>query len=66
MDRFDERILQELKRNGRLTNVELSERIGLSPSATLRRVQELERNETIQGYRAVLNPKNAEWNLWRM
>ncbi|MDD9194493.1 Lrp/AsnC family transcriptional regulator [Aliivibrio sp. S3MY1] len=59
MDRFDERILQELKRNGRLTNVELSDRIGLSPSATLRRVQELERNETIKGYRAVLNPNKC-------
>ncbi|AZL87063.1 Lrp/AsnC family transcriptional regulator [Aliivibrio salmonicida] len=59
MDRFDERILQELKLNGRLTNVELSERIGLSPSATLRRVQELERSNTIQGYRAVLNPNKC-------
>ena len=59
MDRFDERILQELRLSGRLTNVELSERIGLSPSATLRRVQELERNQTIQGYRAVLNPSKC-------
>ncbi|MGF1907145.1 Lrp/AsnC family transcriptional regulator [Aliivibrio salmonicida] len=59
MDRFDERILQELKLNGRLSNVELSERIGLSPSATLRRVQELERSNTIQGYRAVLNPNKC-------
>lgn len=55
MDRFDERILQELQADGRLSNVELSERIGLSPSATLRRVQELERQEVISGYRAVLN-----------
>lgn len=55
MDRFDERILRELKLNGKQSNVELAERIGLSPSATLRRVQELERNNTIQGYRAVLN-----------
>lgn len=59
MDRFDERILQELKLNGRLSNVELAERIGLSPSATLRRVQELERSKTIQGYRAVLNPNKC-------
>lgn len=55
MDRFDERILQELQMDGRLSNVELSERIGLSPSATLRRVQELERQQVITGYRAVLN-----------
>ena len=44
MDRFDERILLELKADGRVSNIELSERIGLSPSATLRRVQELEKN----------------------
>lgn len=56
MDRFDERILRELKSNGRLSNVELAERIGLSPSATLRRVQELERTGIIKGYRAVLDP----------
>ena len=56
MDRFDERILQELKKNGRLSNVELAEYIGLSPSATLRRVQELEKNNPIMGYRALLNP----------
>ena len=56
MDRFDARILQELKLNGRLTNVMLAERVGLSASATLRRVQELERNGTIASYRAVINP----------
>ncbi|MEZ8826404.1 Lrp/AsnC family transcriptional regulator [Vibrio amylolyticus] len=55
MDRFDERILQELKADGRISNVVLSERVGLSPSATLRRVQELERTEVIKGYRAILN-----------
>ncbi|CAM4025488.1 Leucine-responsive regulatory protein [Vibrio aerogenes CECT 7868] len=55
MDRLDERILRELTRNGRISNVELSECVGLSPSATLRRVQELERNGTIKGYRAVLD-----------
>ncbi|MCW8336079.1 Lrp/AsnC family transcriptional regulator [Vibrio paucivorans] len=55
MDKFDERILQQLKGDGRISNVELSERVGLSPSATLRRVQELERTEVITGYRAVLS-----------
>ena len=55
MDRFDERILQELKWDGRISNIELSERIGLSASATLRRVQDLERKGIIQGYRAVLD-----------
>ncbi|POF55828.1 AsnC family transcriptional regulator, partial [Vibrio vulnificus] len=55
MDRFDEKILHALKRDGRISNVELSERVGLSPSATLRRVQELERKGVIKGYRAVLD-----------
>ncbi len=55
MDRFDERILQALKLDGRISNVELSERVGLSPSATLRRVQDLERKGVIKGYRAVLD-----------
>lgn len=56
MDRVNERILQELSRDGRLPNIELADRVGLSPSACLRRVQELERSGVIQGYRAVINP----------
>ncbi|MEL7292156.1 MAG: Lrp/AsnC family transcriptional regulator [Pseudomonadota bacterium] len=55
MDRFDERILHELKSDGKMSNVELAERIGLSPSATLRRVQELEKSGVIKGYRVVLD-----------
>ncbi len=55
MDRFDEGILHELKIDGRISNVDLAERIGLSPSATLRRVQELEKKGVIKGYRAMLN-----------
>lgn len=60
MDRFDEMILQQLQLDGRISNVELSERIGLSPSATLRRVQELERSGVIQGYRAILDKKKLD------
>ena len=56
-DAINAKILRELTRDGRLPNTELAERVGLSPSACLRRVQELERNGTIQGYRAVLNPE---------
>ncbi|KJY82717.1 AsnC family transcriptional regulator [Vibrio galatheae] len=55
MDRFDERILHELKIDGRISNVDLAERIGLSASATLRRVQDLEKRKVIKGYRAVLD-----------
>ena len=56
MDPYNEKILRELGRNGRISNLDLAERIGLSPSACLRRVQELERSGVISGYRAVLNP----------
>jgi DNA-binding Lrp family transcriptional regulator len=54
-DAIDRRILRELTRNGRLPNVELADRVGLSPSACLRRVQELERKGVIAGYRAVID-----------
>lgn len=56
MDEINRTILRELRRNGRLTNLELAERAGLSPSACLRRVQDLERAGVIRGYRAVLDP----------
>ena len=59
MDRIDEKILQTLSANGRISNLELADRVGLSPSACLRRVQGLERNGTITGYRAVLNPETT-------
>lgn len=55
-DRYNERILRTLSVEGRISNAELAERVGLSPSACLRRVQELERNGVIKGYRAVLDP----------
>lgn len=55
IDDFDERILQELKNDGRISNAELSTRIKLSPSACLRRVQELEKAGVIKGYKVVLD-----------
>ena len=56
-DRISEKILRELAEDGRVSNIELADRVGLSPSACLRRVQELERTGVILGYRAVLDPK---------
>ncbi len=56
-DQINQHILQELSRDGRISNLELAERVGLSPSACLRRVQELERAGVITGYRAVLDPQ---------
>lgn len=55
MDQISDRILHELSRNGRISNIELAEKVGLSPSACLRRVQELERRGVITGYRAKID-----------
>jgi len=55
IDEIDERILSVLEREGRLSNVDLAGRVGLSASACLRRVQELERRGVIRGYRAVID-----------
>ncbi len=56
IDTITGKILRELTRDGRLTNLELAGRVGLSPSACLRRVQDLERRGVITGYRAVVDP----------
>lgn len=55
IDSLNRKILQNLEKNGRISNTELADRVGLSPSACLRRVQELEKSGLITGYRAVLN-----------
>jgi DNA-binding Lrp family transcriptional regulator len=57
MDTVDRAILSHLQDDGRLSNVELSERVRLSPSATLRRVRQLETSGAISGYHAVIDPK---------
>jgi DNA-binding Lrp family transcriptional regulator len=56
IDEKDRQILRELSRDGRVSNLDLAERVALSPSATLRRVQALEAGGVISGYRAVLDP----------
>jgi len=50
LDRTDLRILRELQNNARLSNVELAERVGLSPSPCTRRVKLLEQNGVIRRY----------------
>jgi Lrp/AsnC family transcriptional regulator, leucine-responsive regulatory protein len=57
IDQINGKILHELALNGRITNSDLADKVGLSPSACLRRVQELERQNIITGYRAVINPQ---------
>ena len=56
LDKIDLKILQVLQENGRLSNVELSERVALSPSPCLRRLKQLEDNGIIRRYAALLSP----------
>ena len=55
LDPISDHILRVLSRDGRISNLELAAQVGLSPSACLRRVQELERRGIIAGYRAVIS-----------
>jgi len=55
IDRTDRRILENLQIDGKLSNVELSNRVGLSESACLRRVKNLEKSGVIDRYVAILN-----------
>ena len=57
LDAIDVRILQTLQENARLTNLELADRVGLSPSPCLRRVRRLEEGGWIEGYSARVNQK---------
>jgi len=57
LDAIDRKILAALQDNGRLSNVELAERVGLSPSPCLRRVRQLEDASIINRYVALLDQK---------
>ncbi len=63
LDAIDRRILAALQADGRLSNVELAERVGLSPSPCLRRVNRLEREGYVEGYRAMLGRKQIGLGL---
>ncbi|SFR35834.1 transcriptional regulator, AsnC family [Yoonia tamlensis] len=56
IDEIDRKILRVISQDGRISNLHLADQVGLSPSACLRRVQELERSKVIRGYRARLDP----------
>jgi len=56
LDAFDVGILRELQANGRMSNQDLSEKIGLSPSPCLRRLRQLESSGVIRGYAALVDP----------
>lgn len=57
MDRIDRAIIDELRRDAHLTNTELADRVGLTPSPCLRRVRRLEEEQVILGYHARVAPE---------
>lgn len=63
LDQTDWRILFELQRDGRITNVELANRAGISPPPCLRRVRALEEHGFITGYRGILDPAALGFEL---
>lgn len=62
-DEFDRRILSQLQADARLPNIELAERIGLSPSPCLRRVRRLEEAGIIRGYTTLVDPAAFGWTM---
>jgi DNA-binding Lrp family transcriptional regulator len=56
LDRIDLRILAELLSDARASQIELAEKVGLSPTACARRIRQLEETGIIRGYRADLEP----------
>jgi DNA-binding Lrp family transcriptional regulator len=63
LDAIDRKILRELQKNGRITNVELSKRVGISAPPCLRRVRALEQAGIIRGYRALLDEKKLGFEV---
>lgn len=63
LDDIDSKILNVLQRDGRISNQDLADQVGLSPSPCLRRVKLLESNGIIQKYVALLDPVVAECGL---
>ncbi len=63
LDEIDRRILAELQQDGRMTNVELAKRAGISPPPSLRRVRRLEEEGYIQGYNARIDGQRLGWQI---
>ena len=63
IDRYDRQILEHLQKDGRISNQDLADRIGLSPSPCLRRVRALEEAGIVKGYRALLDAKALGYSL---
>jgi Lrp/AsnC family transcriptional regulator, leucine-responsive regulatory protein len=63
LDRTDRRILALLQAEGRISTVELSERIGLSATSTSERFKRLQREGVVKGFRAILDPRRLGLEL---
>ena len=63
LDEIDLKILSEIQADGRITNVELAKRVGISPPPCLRRVRTLEEEGFIQGYRGLLDPRKLGFDV---
>src|SRR6202162_6385983 len=63
LDEIDLKILAEIQADGRITNVELAKRVGISPPPCLRRVRTLEEQGYIQGYRGLLDPRRLRFDV---
>jgi len=63
LDSIDRNIIRALRRNGRISNLQLAGEVGLSPSACLRRVQILEQEGVIRGYTAIIGTGRDEEKL---
>ena len=63
LDRIDFKILRDLQDNGRMTNVELARRVGISPPPCLRRVRGLEQTGCIRGYHADIDPQQLGFGV---
>lgn len=63
MDRYDRAILEVIQNEGRISNQELADKVGLSPSPCLRRVRALEESGIITGYRAIVDAKKMGLSL---
>ena len=63
LDKIDLKILKILQENSKITNLDLSKKIGLSPAPTLERVKKLEQSDIIQSYHANVNPNTMGLNV---
>ena len=63
LDNIDLQILNVLQKNGEISNVQLAQKVKISPPSCLRRVKSLEKRKIILGYNALVNPKMLGYNV---